>query len=161
MSEHRAVVRWEHTRGDFANGTYSREHEWSFDGGLTVPASPSPSAVRVPYSNPSYVDPEEAYVASIASCHLLTFLWLASKQKLEVERYEDEAVGYITKNERGVPWVSSVVLSPNITYREGKAPTADQERTLHEQAHEECFIANSVKTEIRVEARSALSNERA
>jgi organic hydroperoxide reductase OsmC/OhrA len=149
MSEHKARIVWKLGQGEFANGRYSREHTWTFDGGLTVPASPSPSVVRPPYSNPANVDPEEAFVASISSCHMLTFLYLASRAGLVVESYEDDAVGTMTKNERGVPWVSSVILRPIIVYENGAPPT-DQERELHHRAHLECFIANSVKTEIEV-----------
>jgi organic hydroperoxide reductase OsmC/OhrA len=115
-----------------------------------VPASPSPSIVPRPYSNPAGVDPEEAFVAAIASCHLLTFLHLASKAGLTVLSYDDEAVGVLTKNERGRLWVSQVVLRPRIVYG-GAPPGPEVERELHHRAHEECFIANSVKTDVRVE----------
>src|SRR5438552_8439411 len=93
MSEHKAIIRWKSTSGEFLKGKYSREHTWTFDGGLTVPASSSPAVVPLPYSNPANVDPEEAFVASISSCHMLTFLYLASRAGSEVESYEDEAVG--------------------------------------------------------------------
>jgi organic hydroperoxide reductase OsmC/OhrA len=151
MSKHKATIRWIFSEGDFLKGKYSREHTWGFDGGATIAASPSPSVVPVPYSNPAMVDPEEAYVASIASCHMLTFLFLASRQGFQIERYEDEAVGSMTKNERGVPWVSQVILRPRIEYTGEKRPTAEQEHQLHHAAHEQCFIAASVKTDIRVE----------
>jgi organic hydroperoxide reductase OsmC/OhrA len=131
-------------------GKYSREHSWTFDGGLTVPASSSPSVVRPPYSNPAHVDPEEAFVAAIASCHMLTFLYLAARAGYEVGSYVDEAVGTMSNNERGVPWVSRVVLAPKIAYLGGKVPAASEETRLHEQAHHDCFISNSVKTEIVV-----------
>ena len=150
MSDHRAHVRWHLAGGEFTKGQYSREHAWTFDGGVTVPASASPSNVRVPFSNPACVDPEEAYVAAIASCHMLTFLYLASRDGLEVLSYEDEAVGRMTPNERGTPWVSSVVLAPRIVYGAGGAPSAEREAELHHRAHEGCFIANSVRTDIRV-----------
>src|SRR6188768_1029219 len=104
MSEHRATIRWTRTGPDFARGQYGREHTWTFDGGLTVSASPSPSVVPAPWSNPAHVDPEEAFVASIASCHMLTFLWLASRDGFQADSYEDNAAGIMTKNERGVPW---------------------------------------------------------
>jgi organic hydroperoxide reductase OsmC/OhrA len=150
MSEHRASVRWAHSRGEFLKGTYSREHTWSFDGGVTVPASPAPSSVPKGFANEANVDPEEAFVASIASCHMLTFLYFAFKERIEVLRYEDDAVGVLTKNERGVPWVSSVVLRPRIEYAGGPPPHDTVER-LHHLAHEGCYIANSVKTTITVE----------
>src|SRR5262249_34909190 len=108
MSEHRATVVWKRTGDDFLRGKYSREHTWSFDGGATVPASSSPSAVPVPWSNPAHIDPEEAFVASIASCHMLTFLWLASKARFQVDAYEDTAVGELAKTAAGTLWVSAV-----------------------------------------------------
>ena len=154
MSEHKAIVKWAHSQGEFLKGTFSREHTWTFDGGLTVPASPSPTVVPKPYSNEANVDPEEAFVAAISSCHMLTFLHLASRAGIEVASYEDEAVGVMTKNERRVPWVSSVVLHPRIVYRGEKLPSAEEEERLHHGAHEQCFIANSVKTEITVAART-------
>jgi organic hydroperoxide reductase OsmC/OhrA len=117
---------------------------------MTVQASPSPSVVPHPYSNPAHVDPEEAFVASISSCHMLTYLHVASRAGFEVASYEDEAVGTMTKNERGVPWVSTVVLRPRITYAGEKRPSPEDVQRLHHAAHDGCFIANSVKTEITV-----------
>jgi len=152
MAEHKATVRWT-LPGDgdaFLKGRYSREHTWTFDGGVTVPASPSPSVVPVPYSNPAGVDPEEAYVASIASCHMLTFLYVAMREGFVVERYEDDAVGVMRKNERGAIWVAAVTLHPRVVYGGEKRPTAADVDHLHHLAHEQCFIANSVKTEITV-----------
>ena len=150
MSEHKATIRWTHAGEDFLKGRYSREHSWAFDGGITVLASPSPSAVPKPYSNEKYVDPEEAFVASIASCHMLTFLFVAMKAGFEVTSYEDEAVGTMTRNERGVYWVSSVVLNPTIVYGGGRQPSDEELSRLHEAAHDQCFIANSVKTDVSV-----------
>ncbi|HSB42899.1 MAG TPA: OsmC family protein [Methylomirabilota bacterium] len=152
MSLHKATVRWtlQENGEAFLKGRYSREHTWTFDGGVTVPASPSPGAVPVPYSNPAHVDPEEAYVAAISSCHMLTFLFVASRQGFLVESYEDEAVGVMRKNERGAIWVSAVTLSPRIVYGGTTHPTPEDEARLHHAAHEQCFIANSVKTEITV-----------
>jgi organic hydroperoxide reductase OsmC/OhrA len=150
MSEHKATIRWAHSRGEFLEGTYSREHTWTFDGGVTVPASPSPSAVRPPFSNPANVDPEEAYVAAIASCHMLSFLFVAYREGVEIVRYEDDAVGVMSKNERGVEWVSLVTLRPRIVYTEGARPDPEVERRLHHAAHEACYLANSVRTEIAV-----------
>jgi organic hydroperoxide reductase OsmC/OhrA len=155
MHTHTALVTWNRTSPDFLKGKYSREHTWTFDGGLTVPASPSPSVVPPPYSNPANIDPEEAYVASISSCHLLTFLFLASKQGFIVDSYSDEAIGTMAKNERGVPWVHQVTLHPKIIYGGEKQPSRDEESSLHHAAHNQCFIANSVKTEIRVEHTAA------
>jgi organic hydroperoxide reductase OsmC/OhrA len=150
MSEHKAIISWKRTSPDFLMGRYSREHTWSFDGGFTVPASPSPSVVPAPYSNPANVDPEEAFVAAVSSCHMLSFLYLAYQQGFQVDSYDDEAIGVMTKNEKGVPWVSSVTLHPRIAYSGGKLPTPADEERLHHLAHEQCFIANSIKTEVTV-----------
>lgn len=151
MAEHRATVRWAHKEGDFLKGRYSREHTWSFDGGLTIPASPSPSAVPKPYCNEANVDPEEAFVASISSCHMLTYLFVAMKAGFQVASYEDDAIGTMTKNDQGSFWVSSVVLNPRIEYSGEKRPSHEDEARLHHAAHDQCFIANSVKTDIRVQ----------
>jgi organic hydroperoxide reductase OsmC/OhrA len=149
MSNHQARIQWTFSGGEFRKGRYSREHTWTFDGGATVAASPSPAVVPAPYSNPANVDPEEAFVAAIASCHMLTFLHLASRASFEVLSYQDDAVGVMTKNERGVPWVSRVTLDPRIEYGD-RRPSAKEEAELHHRAHRECFISNSVKTEICV-----------
>lgn len=150
MSEYKAIISWKRTGPDFLKGRYSREHTWTFDGGVTVPASASPSVVPAPWSNPAHVDPEEAFVAAVSSCHMLTFLFLASQQGFQLDAYEDEAVGVMTKNERGVPWVSLVTLHPRIAYSGEKRPAAADEERLHHLAHEQCFIANSIKTEVKV-----------
>ena len=148
--EYRASLKW--TRGDakFTDQRYSRGHSWSFDGGITVPASSSPLSVRLPYSVAEAVDPEEAFVAAVSSCHLLTFLYIAAKQGYVVDSYADEAVGEMTKNERGKMWVSRVTLNPAIAFTGEKRPTPEQFDELHHLSHEECFIANSVKSEVIV-----------
>jgi len=156
MSEYKAIVKWQRTSPDFLRGKYSREHTWTFDGGVTVPASASPAVVPAPWSNPAGVDPEEAFVAALSSCHMLTFLHLASKAGFQIDRYEDEAIGLVTKNEKGVPWVSRVTLNPRIAYGGEKSPTPADEARLHQQAHEWCYIANSVKTEVVVTGRDAV-----
>ena len=150
MGEYKATIKWQRTTPDFLRGKYSREHTWTFDGGVTIPASPSPFVVPVPYSNPAHVDPEEAFVAAISSCHMLTFLYLASKQGFQIDSYEDEAVGLVTKNEKGVPWVSLVTLNPRTAYSGEKLPTPADEKQLHHLAHGQCYIANSIKTEVTV-----------
>ena len=154
MSQHIATIKWTFGDGDFAKGRYSREHSWTFDGGLVVQASSSPTVVPIPMSNPSYVDPEEAFVASLSSCHMLTFLFVASRKGFTITEYVDEAVGTMTKNEAGTPWISAVVLRPRIAWAGDKRPTPDEEHALHEAAHKGCFIAQSVKTDVRVEPAS-------
>lgn len=150
MSEHKATIDWQRGNADFLGGKYSREHTWTFDGGITVAASASPSVVPVPYANPANVDPEEAFVASLSSCHMLTFIYVAGKQRFQVDAYRDNAVGHMSKNEKGVPWVSSIELNPEITYSGDKIPSPAEEEHLHHLAHEQCFIANSIKTEVTV-----------
>jgi organic hydroperoxide reductase OsmC/OhrA len=154
MSEHRAVITWERRGADFLHGKYSREHEWTFDGGARIPASPSPANVPAPFSNAAYVDPEEAFVAAISSCHMLTYLYVAYQRGFQVDRYEDEAVGLMSKNERGFAWVRAVTLSPKIVYGGEKLPSQADEDRLHQLAHEQCFIANSIKTEVSVKQAS-------
>jgi len=152
MSEHKAIISWKCnvSGADFLKGKFSREHTWKFDGGVTVPASASPSVVPTPLSNPAKVDPEEAFVASVSSCHMLTYVFLAYRGGFQVDSYEDEAVGKMTKNEKGVPWVSSITLNPKIAYGGEKLPTPADEERLHHLAHEQCFISNSIKTNITV-----------
>lgn len=151
MAEHHASIAWTTaaTAEAFAAGKYSREHTWAFDGGITVQASSSPSVVPRPWSNPANVDPEEAFVAAIASCHMLSFLYVAMKASFVVEAYIDDAVGVMAKTERGVAWVSRVTLAPVVRFA-GRPPTAAELAALHHGAHEQCFIAQSVKTEIVV-----------
>jgi organic hydroperoxide reductase OsmC/OhrA len=151
MHTHSATISWTRTGPDFLRGKYSREHTWAFDGGLVVPASSSPSNVRAPYSNPAGVDPEEAFVAAISSCHMLTFVYEASKLGFQVDDYKDEAIGTMGKNEKGVPWVAAVALHPKVTYSGEKRPSAADEEHLHHLAHEQCYIANSVLTRVTVE----------
>ena len=155
MSEHTATVRWQRDAGaDFVRNRYSRAHEWHFDGGAVVAASASPSVVRAPWSNPAGVDPEEAFVASVSSCHMLWFLSIAAANGYVVESYEDEAVGTMAKNADGKEWVADIVLRPRIAFGGNKLPDAAAIEALHHEAHVECFIANSVKSAIRVEPRA-------
>ena len=105
-----------------------------------------------PWSNPAHVDPEEAFVASVSSCHMLTFLFVAARQGFQVDRYDDEAVGVMTRNEKGVPWLSLVTLHPQIAYSGEMLPTPADEERLHHLAHEQCFIANSIKSRVVVES---------
>jgi organic hydroperoxide reductase OsmC/OhrA len=156
--EYRATVKWSRGDAKFTDQRYSRGHTWSFDGGITVPASSSPLSVRLPYSVAEAVDPEEAFVAAVASCHMLTFLYVAAKQGFVVDDYADEALGVMTKNERGKMWVSKVTLAPAIRFAGEKRPTAEQFDELHHLAHEECFIANSVKSEVVVQGTLAFAD---
>lgn len=151
MANHHAVISWKNAGPNFLKGQFSREHTWRFDGGALVAASSSPAVVPAPHSNPANVDPEEAYVASLSSCHMLTFLYLAGRKGFEVESYQDEATGVTSRDEKGATWVSKVVLRPKIAYAGARQPTAEELQQLHHQAHEQCFIANSVKTAISIE----------
>ncbi|HET7717600.1 MAG TPA: OsmC family protein [Bauldia sp.] len=153
MAEHiyRATVSWRRGEGDFAKGRYSRGHVWRFDGGIDVTASASPQVVPKPYAVEAAVDPEEAFVASLSSCHMLTFIDLARRAGFVVDAYEDEAEGVMEKNAHGKYWVSRVTLQPRITWSGEKQPSHDDLARLHHSAHEECFIANSVKTDVTVE----------
>lgn len=149
-SEHHARVQW--TRGDapFTDNRYSRAHQWSFDGGAEVRGSSSPHSVREPLSDPSAVDPEEAFVAALSSCHMLWFLSLARKQGLVVDGYDDEARGTLERNAEGRMAMTRVVLRPRITWV-GDTPGDEVVAALHGAAHHECYIANSVTTVVTVE----------
>jgi len=150
MSTYSAKIKWKSESPEaFAKNQYSRAHEWSFDGGITVPASSSVHAVRLPFSVEEAVDPEEALVAAASSCHLLSFLWVVSKRGFVVDSYEDNAVGEMTKNEQGKEWISRITLDPQIEWS-GKPPTATELAEMHHEAHEVCYIANSIKSEVVV-----------
>lgn len=153
-SEHVARVQW--TRGDavFTDNRYSRAHQWSFDGGAVVPGSSSPHSVRAPLSDPSAVDPEEVFVASLSSCHMLWFLALAAKRGLVVDGYDDKAHGTLERNAEGRMAMTRVVLRPHVTWV-GDPPDAAVIVALHDAAHHECYIANSVTTVVTVEPPSS------
>jgi organic hydroperoxide reductase OsmC/OhrA len=144
-----AEVTWKSDGSPFAKGVYSRAHRWRFDCGVEVDASASPSVVPLPYSREDAIDPEEAFVAAISSCHMLTFLYLASKQGVDVVSYCDRAIGFMEASTRGRLAVTRVTLNPEIAYG-GEVPAKDVIDRLHHAAHDECFIANSVKTVIEV-----------
>jgi organic hydroperoxide reductase OsmC/OhrA len=146
MTEHIAGISWKRTTPGFAYDEYNRRHSWAFDGGVTVPGAASP-AFR---GERDCVDPEEALVAAISSCHLLTFLAICARKRLIVDAYEDRAVGVMTKNAAGKLWVSRVDLHPKVMFAPGTAVDAAGLEKLHHASHVECFIANSVKTEIVV-----------
>jgi len=151
VSTYTATIRW--TRqgdGDFAKGQYSRAHTWEFDGGMTVPASASPHIVPQPWSDLNAVDPEEAFVASLSSCHMLFFLDFARRAGFTIDDYVDEAEGVLEKRDDGKMAMTRVTLRPRVTWG-GEAPDEATLADLHTQAHEACFIANSVTTEVVVE----------
>jgi organic hydroperoxide reductase OsmC/OhrA len=150
MSEYTATVSWQRLGAVFTDNKYSRAHEWRFDGGTVVPASSSPHVVRVPLSDPTAVDPEEAFVAALASCHMLFFLSFAAQQGFVVDSYEDQAVGVLAKNDEGKMAMTVVTLRPKVVFS-GRAPSAEQLAELHHRSHAECFIASSVKTDVRCE----------
>src|SRR5262245_28037887 len=153
MSQYIATVVWARApEAPFKDNRYSRAHEWRFDGGAVVPASSSPSVVRVPLSDPKGVDPEEAFVASLASCHMLFFLSFAAAGGFVIDRYEDEALGELGKNATAKQAMLKVVLRPRITWI-GDPPGAERLADLHHRSHEACYIANSVTTEVLVEPR--------
>jgi organic hydroperoxide reductase OsmC/OhrA len=153
MHVYTASIAWQRGDAAFTDNRYSRRHVWRFDGGAEVPGSSSPLSVREPYSDPAAVDPEEALVASISSCHMLWFLALAAKQGFRVDRYEDEAEGVMEKNEQGKLAITRATLRPRIAFDPAAAPTAAQLEALHHEAHAECYIANSVRTRIAIEPR--------
>lgn len=149
MAEYRATIEWTGA-GDFAANRYSRAHAWSFDGGARIPASASPLAVPAPFSDPAGVDPEEALVAAVSSCHMLWFLHLAREAGLAVASYRDEAVGRLGKDAEGRMAITRVVLRPAIDFV-GEAPGGAVLARLHEEAHARCYIANSLRGEVVVE----------
>lgn len=151
MAMYRAQVDWTLADGDdFAAGRYSRAHTLSFDAAVTVPGSPSPHVVPAPWSVEAAVDPEEAFVASLSACHMLWFLHIARGAGLTVQSYRDAAEGVMAKNADGKLAMTKVTLKPYIVFK-GNQPSAQDVDDLHHRAHEECFIANSVKTEVAVE----------
>ncbi len=148
MSEHKATIVWKRGTPDFGYKTYSRDHVWRFDNGVEVPGSAAPAY----FGNPDRVDPEGAFVAALSSCHMLTFLALASNKGFIVDVYEDAAIGHLGKNVNGKMAMLSVDLHPQIAFSGAKLPAQADLDWLHDKAHKECFIANSVTTEVRVVA---------
>lgn len=151
MAEYRATVSWQRDGAKFTDNRYSRGHSWSFDGGVTVPASASPHVVPLPLSVEAAVDPEEAFVASLSSCHMLFFLSFAAKRGFVVDSYRDEAVGILAKNAEGRMAMTRVTLHPAVRFGGERQPSAGEIDAIHHDSHEACFIANSVKTELRCE----------
>jgi organic hydroperoxide reductase OsmC/OhrA len=151
MAQHQAEVLWERAGQDFLDGKYSRRHCLRFDGGAEVPGSSSPHVVAVPYSDPAAVDPEECFIASLASCHMLWFLSIAAQRGFRVDRYADAATGVMRRNTAGRLCVSTVTLRPRVEFSGERVPTRQQVDEMHHHAHEECFIASSVRTEVLLE----------
>lgn len=148
MAEYQVTVEWERNGAAFVDNRYSRGHRWEFDGGVQVPASSSPHVVPLPYSVSAAVDPEEAFVAALSSCHMLWFLSFAAKQGYLIDRYQDTAVGVLGRDAEGRLAMLEVTLHPDVTFAGAARPDEAQLSALHEAAHAECFIANSVKTRV-------------
>ena len=151
MTQYQATIHWKRGHQVFTDNHYSRGHTWAFDGGITMPASSSPHIVPLPYSIANAVDPEEAFVASLSSCHMLWFLSIAAKRGFCVDSYADQAVGLMEKNDAGRLAITRVILRPQSVFSGKIFPTRAEIDAMHHEAHEECFIANSVKTKIECE----------
>lgn len=150
MSNYSATVKWNRNGDDFLANKYSRAHTWQFDGGIEVSASASPHIVPLPWSREENVDPEEAFVAALSSCHMLFFLSIAVELGIEIESYMDNAVGKMSKNEQGKIAITQVTLNPQIEFSGNTIPDKDTVDSIHQQAHEQCFLANSVTTKINI-----------
>jgi organic hydroperoxide reductase OsmC/OhrA len=151
VSEHIATIAWHRGSDTFAKGRYSRVHEWRFDGGAVVAACASPDIAPAPWSDARAVDPEEAFVAALSSCHMLWFLSLTAAQGFIVDSYNDDAVGHMREIAPGKLAVAEVTLRPRVAFDPAHAATHEQVDALHHAAHERCFLANSVKTQIHIE----------
>lgn len=150
MSRHIANVRWVRGGAPFTDNRYSRRHAWHFDGGVDVPASSSPHSVPLPYSSAEAIDPEEAFVAAISSCHMLWFLSVAAKRGHRIDEYVDDAEGIMEKDGDGRMAITRVILRPRIAFSGNHPPSKSDIAAMHEEAHHACYIANSVKTAISV-----------
>ncbi len=144
MSQHQIQLFWQRNTSDFEYKTYTRNHTWKFKNGVTIQASAAPGF----RGDANAIDPEEAYVASLSSCHMLTFLAICAKEKIIVNSYEDEAVGYLERNESKKYVITKVILKPKVIFDEGMNVSQEKLEELHHISHQECFIANSVKTKI-------------
>jgi len=155
MSTYTAEIRWSRGEQKFTDNRYNRAHTWRFDGGVTVPASSSPAVVPRPMSDPAAVDPEEAFVASLSSCHMLWFLSIAASRGYTVDAYADDALGVMARNDAGRLAMTAVTLRPLVTFGGAKLPDRAALDALHHAAHGECYLARSVRTAITVEPREA------
>ena len=154
MTQFVATIGWERGQQDFADQRYSRAHVWRFDGGLTVPASSSPHSVPLPMSDPGAVDPEEALVAAVSSCHMLFFLSIAAQRGFVVDSYLDQAQGILEKNSEGKMALTRITLAPAIAFSAARQPAASELDAMHHAAHDKCYIANSIKAEVTIQAGS-------
>ena len=148
MSEHKANVQWARGKNEFNHESYNRDHAVTYESGIEIKASAAPAF----HGNPDYVDPEEALVGALSSCHMLTFLAIAAKKRLTVESYEDDAVGFLEKNGDGRMAVTRATLRPKVVWGGDKTPTSEEIEKIHEKAHQACFIANSVLTAVTIES---------
>ena len=154
MQQFIATVTWARGTQAFSDNRYSRAHEWRFDGGLAVPASSSPHSVPLPMSDPAAVDPEEALVAAVSSCHMLFFLSIAAQRSLIVDSYRDEPVGILDRDGDGKMAMTRITLAPAIVFCGERQPTAEELDAIHHSAHEKCYIANSIKAEVIIKGAS-------
>ncbi len=159
MSRHTATIRWRRNGARFTDNRYSRGHTWSFDGGIEVAASASPHVVPLPLSVEAAVDPEEAFVASLAACHMLWFLSIAAGRGFVVESYRDEAEGVLARDHQGQLWMTRVMLRPRVCFGGARQPDTAEHEAMHEEAHRRCFLAASVKTEMRCEPAVELGSQ--
>ena len=151
MAEHRVAVAWKRDSGDFVYQTYSRDHTWTFEGGAVVCASAAPGFL----GNQARVDPEEALVAALSSCHMLSFLAIAARKRYIVDTYIDEAVGFLERDREGKLAITRAILTPTVVFNGPNMPSKKQVDTMHHRANAVCFIANSVKTDIVIKPKSA------
>jgi organic hydroperoxide reductase OsmC/OhrA len=156
MAQHTVQITWTRAEGEpFTDNRYHRAHTWRFDGGAEVRASSAPDVVKPPLSDPAGVDPEEALVAALSSCHMLWFLSIAARRGFVIDSYSDDAIGVMGKGPAGEMMMATCTLRPAIRFAGERSPTTEELEAMHHEAHAKCFIANSVKTEVRVEPREA------
>ena len=152
MAKYIATISWSRDGQAFINSKYNRTHKWEFDSGQTIKASASPNIVPTPLSDPSAVDPEEAFIAALSSCHMLWFLSIAAEAGFIVEKYVDKATGILSKDEHGNQAITKVTLFPHVTYIIDGVPSPEEHHNMHEHADKKCFISNSVKTKMEIES---------
>jgi organic hydroperoxide reductase OsmC/OhrA len=158
LSHYSAGISWDRGDAPFVDKRYSRAHLWQFDGGMVLRASSSPHSVPVPYSDPSAVDPEEAFVAALSSCHMLWFLAIAARSGFCVQAYRDEAVGVMDRNSAEKLAITHVSLKPHVVFTPARVPSVDAHREMHEEAHRECYLANSVTTLVTADPTFAVAS---